>query len=227
MHHVSWRYYIHRGTAPENIPSTTAEIWDPLPSFTDVRRDGQTSNVTDVSHFLAAARGGHLANVSWVVPDETHSEHAPATPAAGERYVTRLIDSVMNGPDWDSTAIFLTWDDWGGFYDHVAPPTVDGNGYGMRVPATRDQPLRAPRPHRPPGRCPSTPSTSSSRTTSSAASGSTRGPTAAPTPAPTSARTRRSSATWRRTSTSTAAAHRRTRCRSTRRRAPRADRKVT
>jgi phospholipase C len=48
--------------------------------------------------------------------------------------VTRLINSVMNGPDWDSTAIFLTWDDWGGFYDHVAPPTVDGNGYGMRVP---------------------------------------------------------------------------------------------
>ena len=45
MHHVSWRYYIHKGTAPENIPSTTAEIWDPLPSFTDVRRDGQTGNV--------------------------------------------------------------------------------------------------------------------------------------------------------------------------------------
>ncbi len=134
MHHVSWRYYIHKGTAPENIPSTTAEIWDPLPSFSDVRRDGQTGNVTDVSHFLAAARGGHLPNVSWVVPDETHSEHAPATPAAGQRYVTRLVNSVMNGPDWNSTAIFLTWDDWGGFYDHVAPPTVDGNGYGMRVP---------------------------------------------------------------------------------------------
>ena len=91
--------------------------------------------MTDVSHFLAAARGGHLPNVSWVVPDETHSEHAPATPAAGQRYVTRLINSVMNGPDWNSTAIFLTWDDWGGFYDHVAPPTVDGNGYGMRVPS--------------------------------------------------------------------------------------------
>ena len=98
MHHVSWRYYIHKGTLPRTCPSTTPEIWDPLPSFTDVRRDGQTSNVTDVSHFLAAARGGHLANVSWVVPDQTHSEHAPATPAAGQRYVTRLIDSVMKGP---------------------------------------------------------------------------------------------------------------------------------
>ncbi len=40
----------------------------------------------------------------------------------------------MQGPDWDSTAIFLAWDDWGGFYDHVVPPTVDANGYGLRVP---------------------------------------------------------------------------------------------
>ena len=38
----------------------------------------------------------------------------------------------MNGPDWDSTAIFLSWDDWGGFYDHVVPPVVDANGYGLR-----------------------------------------------------------------------------------------------
>jgi phospholipase C len=49
--------------------------------------------------------------------------------------VTGLIDAVMAGPDWSSTAIFLAWDDWGGFYDHVAPPTVDGNGYGLRVPS--------------------------------------------------------------------------------------------
>jgi phospholipase C len=46
-----------------------------------------------------------------------------------------VIDEVMRSPDWRSTAIFLTWDDWGGFYDHVKPPVVDANGYGMRVPA--------------------------------------------------------------------------------------------
>ena len=57
----------------------------------------------------------------------------------------------MSGPDWDSTAIFLTWDDWGGFYDHVVPPTVDGNGYGMRVPALVISPYAKPRLHRPPG----------------------------------------------------------------------------
>ena len=49
--------------------------------------------------------------------------------------MTRLINTVMRGPDWPSTAIFLAWDDWGGFYDHVAPPKVDANGYGLRVPA--------------------------------------------------------------------------------------------
>jgi len=45
-----------------------------------------------------------------------------------------LVNAVMRGPDWDTTAIFLTWDDWGGFYDHVVPPVVDQNGYGLRVP---------------------------------------------------------------------------------------------
>ncbi len=48
--------------------------------------------------------------------------------------MTSLINAVMKSPDWDSTAIFLAWDDWGGFYDHVVPPTVDQNGYGLRVP---------------------------------------------------------------------------------------------
>jgi phospholipase C len=51
------------------------------------------------------------------------------------RHVTQLINAAMQGPDWERTAIFLTWDDWGGFYDHVEPPRVDLNGYGIRVPA--------------------------------------------------------------------------------------------
>jgi phospholipase C len=53
----------------------------------------------------------------------------------GQAYVTAIINAAMKGPDWDSTAIFLSWDDWGGFYDSVPPPRADRNGYGLRVPA--------------------------------------------------------------------------------------------
>src|SRR5262249_8492464 len=62
------------------------------------------------------------------------SEHPPARSSVGENYVTGLVDTIMRGPDWKSTAVFVSWDDWGGFYDHVAPPRVDANGYGLRVP---------------------------------------------------------------------------------------------
>jgi phospholipase C len=69
-----------------------------------------------------------------VIPNDKVSEHPPALVSAGQAWVTGLVNAVMRGPDWNSTAIFLTWDDWGGFYDHVAPPVVDRNGYGLRVP---------------------------------------------------------------------------------------------
>ena len=63
------------------------------------------------------------------------SEHPPALVSVGQSYVTGLVNAIMRSPDWKSTAIFISWDDWGGFYDHVKPPRVDVNGYGLRVPA--------------------------------------------------------------------------------------------
>ena len=72
--------------------------------------------------------------VSWIDPTGAVSEHPPRRVAVGQNYVTGLINAIMKGPDWSSTAIFLAWDDWGGFYDHVVPPVVDENGYGLRVP---------------------------------------------------------------------------------------------
>ncbi|HTD59761.1 MAG TPA: alkaline phosphatase family protein [Gemmatimonadaceae bacterium] len=142
---VSWKYYVGKGSEPDcdddgakcpSIPQNaqTPSIWNPLPSFTTVRQDGELGNVQDVSQFYVDAKQGSLPSVAWIVPDQTVSEHPPAKISNGEVYVTELINAVMRSPQWDSTAIFLSWDDWGGFYDHVVPPTVDENGYGIRVP---------------------------------------------------------------------------------------------
>jgi phospholipase C len=62
------------------------------------------------------------------------SEHPPASVCMGENWTVEQLNAVMSGPDWDSTVVFLTWDDFGGFYDHVAPPVVDNFGFRPRVP---------------------------------------------------------------------------------------------
>ena len=142
---VSWKYYVAEGTQPdcENDAATcsakpqtvgTPEIWNPLPWFTTVKQDNQLGNIQTVDHFYSDAKAGTLPAVSWVVPNGAVSEHPPALISTGQTYVTNLVNAVMSGPDWNSTAIFLSWDDWGGFYDHVVPPNVDQNGYGLRVP---------------------------------------------------------------------------------------------
>jgi phospholipase C len=143
---ISWGYYVFNGTEPdcENDAAMscapvqqgpqTPGIWNPLPSFTDVAQDGQLGNVQTLSNFFTAARNGTLPAVSWIDPNGMVSEHPPALVSAGQTYVTGLVNAIMQSPDWSSTAIFLSWDDWGGFYDHVVPPGVDQNGYGLRVP---------------------------------------------------------------------------------------------
>ena len=112
----------------------TPGIWNPLPYFDTVKQNGQTQNVTSLSNYFKAAKDGKLPAVSWINPTGSVSEHPPGLSAAGQTYVTRLVNAAMRGPDWKSTAIFVAWDDWGGFYDHVMPPSVDENGYGLRVP---------------------------------------------------------------------------------------------
>jgi phospholipase C len=145
-HHVSWRYYVVRGGQPDcdddamfcrSIPqdAKTPGIWNPLPWFDTVRADHQLRDVAPFKQFLLSARRGTLPAVSWVTPSQKVSEHPPALITDGQAYVTGVINAIMRSPDWDSTAIFLAWDDWGGFYDHVVPPRVDADGYGLRVPA--------------------------------------------------------------------------------------------
>ena len=142
---ISWAYYLAQGTEPDCeddqmtcLPQTqkvkVPGIWNPLPQFDTVKNDGQLGNIQDIANFSTAAKQGKLPAVSWVVPNGKVSEHPPALVSTGQSYVTALVNSIMQGPDWNSTAIFLSWDDWGGFYDHITPPNVDENGYGLRVP---------------------------------------------------------------------------------------------
>jgi phospholipase C len=142
---VSWGYYVSEGDEPDCAMGTmschpkaqraaTPGLWNPLPWFDTVTQDGEQDHIQTLDRFLEAVKGGTLPTVSWVVPDNDQSEHPPASIAAGQAYVVGLIDAIMGSRYWDHVLMILAWDDWGGFYDHVVPPIVDGQGYGFRVP---------------------------------------------------------------------------------------------
>jgi phospholipase C len=144
--HVPWRYYVFTGTQPDcredemicgSVPQNarTPGIWNPLPWFSTVQQDRQVRDVVSMRYFFRDARRGTLPAVSWLIPSDPVSDHPPSRLTAGQAYVTSVVNAVMRSPNWRSSAIFLAWDDWGGFYDHLVPPKVDGNGYGLRVPA--------------------------------------------------------------------------------------------
>ena len=154
-YNVSWKYYLGNGTqpdcddgemtcAPQVQTNTVASIWNPAPYFSSVQAKGTAylqSHNPSFDQFLKDVQGGTLPQVSWVVPSDTYSEHPPNSVTRGMEYVTSMINAVMQSPYWKNTAIFVSWDDWGGFYDHVVPPNVDTNttatpieGYGLRVP---------------------------------------------------------------------------------------------
>jgi phospholipase C len=135
---VSWKYY-----APTK--EQHGYVWSVLDAIHHVRFGPEwTTNVVPFSGFVRDAAAGTLPAVSWVVPDFEVSEHPTVfafagtsmnvSACAGENWTVSQINAVMQGPAWASTAIVLTWDDFGGFYDHVPPPTVDKFGLGPRVP---------------------------------------------------------------------------------------------
>jgi phospholipase C len=136
-HHVSWSYYLDHGPVTVDLKNRggVSIHWNPLPGFTTVRKNHQLGSMRPLSVFYKQAKEGTLPKVSWIAPDFRDSEHGPALVSTGQKFVTKLVNAVMRGPEWKSSAIFVTWDDWGGFYDHVVPPKVDSQGYGIRVPA--------------------------------------------------------------------------------------------
>lgn len=91
--------------------------------------------ITNSNQFVKDVQSGNMAAVTWLTPPPGDPSDHPPNPLQGsENFIATQINAVMNSPYWSSTAIFVTWDEWGGFYDPVAPPTLDGDGLGLRVP---------------------------------------------------------------------------------------------
>jgi phospholipase C len=145
---ISWKWYDGRKNAYKN-PS----IWNVLPLFSYFRSNPiiASQHIVRTNRFIDDIGNSALPAVSWVIPGSyvppisvfqsgqacygmSVSEHPPERVDCGMDYVTYIINAIMNSPYWSSTAIVLTWDDYGGFYDHVPPPQVDGYGEGFRVP---------------------------------------------------------------------------------------------
>jgi len=125
---ISWKYY-----APGIGES--GFIWSSLDAISHIRFSPLwEENVVSDTQFVVDALNGELPSVSWIVTGSGKSEHPPASTCIGENWTVEQLNAVMQGPLWNATAVFVTWDDFGGFYDHVPPPEVDQFGLGPRVP---------------------------------------------------------------------------------------------
>src|SRR5579884_158934 len=138
-HHISWRYY-----APGVYRS--GYIWDSFDAIRPIRysRLWKTNADYPNTRFVPDALAGRLPAVSWLVTSAQQSEHPPYSMCVGENWTVRQINAVMRGPDWNSTLIVLTWDDFGGFYDNLAPPRQDYISLGPRVPTLIISPYARP-----------------------------------------------------------------------------------
>jgi phospholipase C len=125
---VPWRFYV--GMDPQAF-----HLWNPLAGFKTFMNSQQLrDHLVSGDQYFQDLRNNSLPAVSWIVPNFTESEHPPADVQLGMWYVTDVVNALMKSPYWQNTALVLTWDDYGGFFDHVAPPQVDQYGFGPRVP---------------------------------------------------------------------------------------------
>jgi len=124
---LAWRYY-------SASPGQYGFTWSVLDAIKHIRYGSQwTTNVLPVGNFIHDVQT-ELAPVTWITPPGTFSDHPPNNVCAGEGWTVNIVNAIMQSPFWNSTAIFIAWDDFGGYYDHVPPPSVDYFGLGIRVP---------------------------------------------------------------------------------------------
>jgi phospholipase C len=140
---VSWKFYVQNydptityRTLAEHAGNRSSQvIWVPLLNIDRFLDDpALNSHIVDLNQYYDDLAAGSLPAVSFIVPSGP-SEHPPSNVRSGERFVKSLVQALMQSPAWSSSAFVLTYDDWGGWYDHVVPPQVDQHGYGFRVPA--------------------------------------------------------------------------------------------
>ena len=148
---IPWGYYQYNWNDAVNCPVTPYTrnfinsqghkgsydgLWSGLTDFTQVQMNSiECRSLGNLNDFQTAVKNNNLPSVSWVEPEPQVSDHpGQGTWAAGQQYVSSLINMIENSPEWSSTVIYLTWDDYGGYYDGVSPPQFDTAGEGYRVP---------------------------------------------------------------------------------------------
>ncbi len=127
---ITWRYY-----APTQ--GVVGFGWSAFQAIQHIRFGPDWTNdvISPNTQVLTDIANGQLAQMTWIVPAATYSDHAYVDGTAeGPDWVASITNAIGASPFWDSTVIFITWDDWGGWYDHVPPPQVDNMGLGFRVP---------------------------------------------------------------------------------------------
>jgi phospholipase C len=135
---VSWRYYA-------SPMGQVGYIWSTLDAIRHIRYSSQwRTNVLNVDNFASDVAHGRLAALTWLTPTWKASDHPTTSECAGENWTVKQINAVMTSKFWPHTMIVLTWDDYGGFYDHVAPPHKSVFGLGPRVPTIVISPYSRP-----------------------------------------------------------------------------------
>lgn len=122
----SWRLY----------SATKSSQWVAYGSIHHIRYgpDWQRNVIGSSEQVIVDLAHGRLADVTWVTPTCKNSDHAACGSASGPEWVSDVVNAIGTSPFWKSTAIFVMWDEWGGWYDHVKPAHLDSDGLGFRVP---------------------------------------------------------------------------------------------